>query len=800
MTRFHLYRIEKTQKMNPLSPITYYRRHKRQTFLLVSLVALMTVGVCVMVRILDTIPENIVTAGNYLTHTSLVSSSSPELEAGVAAQIRAHPDVAHVIVEKGLALELPAFFGEHHLFGVSEADMQTILAVSGLRLKDGRFPQLRTNEMALSEEMANAMGLQIGDRIDRSIGEDWGGDNYYEAIPTPLKLVGILEEAGTGPQVHLGFVSYEYVSNHEQFTAPWTPGLVVIAQEGRQREVEAFLEDEIASAQIDVMTYQVLSKRAQGLSATFYAIFGVVDVLVAGVMALVIGMINQITQAERLKEFGVLNALGHSKRQLTRRLTLETMFMTGMGWLAGLVLSWLLFAILKGGFYASRGMDLSLFNLTPLWFSFPVPLVTTVFVALSTRRAFKRLDAVAIVERGQMSTESAGQKQTVSRSSNKPLSSITFYVRHRRRGLVLVLTMSVMILGVSFPAFLFAPMGDAMRPFAEPLREVGIVTPRMGNAVDPGVTTQIKIHPTVDRVIPAAVLPLRVQIPPLGWQANFYGVTTDDMQVLVDLWGMEVVNGRFPQPRTNEIVLSEAVVRNRGWQIGDIVGGPDSTKDDYLPTEMVIVGILAPQNDGDSDPWLGFASSEFMSSHEQYAGVPAHLIVIPVDGQKAAMDTWLREEVHSDLVEVLTFDWMLHNFQLLTLIFLGVFGGVESVVAVIAAVALAVLSYTFFRQRREEFGILHAIGHSRRWLVKRALRETVTVVSVAWLLSSVMCGIGLVFIQTGLYGPKGLTLNYFNPAPWLFTLPIPLVVIAVSAVTIARMLSKLDAVAIVERR
>lgn len=786
--------------MNPLSPITYYRRHKRQTFLLVILISLMTLGVCLMVRLLDTIPENVNTASNYLTRASLVSGAGGQLDAGVVAQIKAHPDVAQVITEKGLELELPIFFGQHHLFGVSETDMQTMMEVTNLRLKNGRLPQPRTNEMAISQEMASAMGLQIGDQIDRSLGDSWGGDNFYEAIPTPLKLVGILEGSGSGSQIHLGFVSYDYVNNHEQFTAPWSPGLVVIATAGQQHAVDTFLKDEIVSSQTRVMTYQILSDRSQALSTTFYIIFGIVDVLVAAVMALVIGMINQISQAERMKDFGVLNALGHSKKQLTRRLTLETVFMTGTGWLIGLGLAWLLFAVLKVGFYAPRGMDLSLMNLTPIWFSFPVPLVTTVFVAWGTRRTFKRLDAIAIVERDQLSSEATRQHKAVSRSSKRPLSSITFYLRHRRRGLILVLTMSVMILGVSFPAFLFAPIGDAMQPFTEPLREVGIVTPRMGGFVDPGVITQVKIHPTVDRVIPAADLPLRVQIPPIGWYANFYGVSASDMQDLVDLFHVQVKEGRLPQPRTNEIALSEAILSNRGWQLGDSIGGPDSTEDNSLPTGMVIVGILAPQNEADNDPWLGFASYEFLSSHERYNKLPVNLIVVPIAGEKLAMDAWLREDVHSDLVETLTFDWMLNNFQLMSFIFLGVFGGVESVVAIIAAVALAVLSYTFFVQRRQEFGILHAIGHSRSWLVRRAMGETITVVGVAWLLSMLVCGIGLLLIQVSLYEPRGLTLNFFNPAPWMFTLPIPLVVIGVSALTIARMLSKLDAVAVVERR
>ncbi|NIO71090.1 MAG: hypothetical protein GTN71_19170 [Anaerolineae bacterium] len=164
------------------------------------------------------------------------------------------------------------------------------------------------------------------------------------------------------------------------------------------------------------------------------------------------------------------------------------------------------------------------------------------------------------------------------------------------------------------------------------------------------------------------------------------------------------------------------------------------------------------------------------------------------------MDTWLREEVNPELVEAYTFEWMRTNYRLLVLILLAVFGVVEVVIAIVAAVALAVLSYVFFAQRREEFGVLHAIGHSRPWLVLRTVRETASTVGVAWLLSALVCGIGLVGVQFGLYAPRGLSLNFFNPVPWLFTLPIPVAVIAASGGLVARMLRRLDPVAIIERR
>jgi ABC-type antimicrobial peptide transport system permease subunit len=154
----------------------------------------------------------------------------------------------------------------------------------------------------------------------------------------------------------------------------------------------------------------------------------------------------------------------------------------------------------------------------------------------------------------------------------------------------------------------------------------------------------------------------------------------------------------------------------------------------------------------------------------------------------------------SDQAEVYTFEWMRNNFWMMTLIQLALFGVVESVIAVVAAIALAGLIYTFFVQRREEFGILHAMGCGRWWLVLRTAKETVSVVGAAWLLGAVICGIGLVYIQTCLFAPKGLSLDFFNPMPWLFTLPIPLAVVAASTGMIARMLSRLDPVSIVERR
>jgi putative ABC transport system permease protein/lipoprotein-releasing system permease protein len=124
----------------------------------------------------------------------------------------------------------------------------------------------------------------------------------------------------------------------------------------------------------------------------------------------------------------------------------------------------------------------------------------------------------------------------------------------------------------------------------------------------------------------------------------------------------------------------------------------------------------------------------------------------------------------------------------------------ECVIAAVAVVAMATLNSIFFEQRKQEFGVLNALGRSRRWLVGRTIKETGSVTALAWLIGAGLCAAGLLLMQALLYAPRGLRLDFFNPTPWLFTLPLPLSIVLASTVTIARMLSRLDPVAVVERR
>jgi len=786
--------------MKPLSAWTHCRRHKRSVVLLVTLVVLVTLGIGLMAGVLDSVLDSAFATSSYVTRLSRVYPAiGRSLEAAVVSQIRSHSDVHRVVPENGLLISPPSLFGDRsfEILGVPEADVPILMDVCDVRVKEGRLLGARTNEIVLPEEIARALELQIGDRIDRSVDKD-----YYEYVLEPLVVVGILEQdpgVSSGEGVLLGFMSYEYLASHELY-APRPSGLLVVAREGRKKAVEGFLENEVLSPQTEVVTQGLVaafSDRARGL---FYLVFGIVECLVVVAIALVVGTINRIALAQRLQELGLLSAIGYHKNRLIRRLTLETAVTAGLGWVTGMMLTRLILAWLKVNLYDPRGMELNLANPAPIWLTIPMPLAAIASAALGVARVLGRLDPVAVIERGKLSVEAGGlrgvaKRRRSLRSSSRPLSSLTFYLRHRRRGLMLIVSTALMVVGIAFPAFLISPILDAQLPLIEYLRHVSVVSPEVGRTVDPGVATPMRTHPLVERVVPAMRLNLRVNILSTDAAFTFYGVSEDDLPALIDLYGVSLKEGRLPQPRSNEIVLSEPVAQNRGLRVGDAIGRPVSELDNGIPTELVVVGILAP-----SDRWMAFASYEYLESHELYSSRPVHLLIVPAEGRESELSDYLEHNVASAQTTVRTYSTECREIQNAKRGILLVCAALESIIAVVAALALAILNYIFFTQRREEFGVLHAMGRSRTWLLLRTVGESVSVVGLAWLIGAVVCTAGLILAQVGIYGPQGMSLDLSTLTPWLFTLPVPLAVVSASAGVVVRMLRRLDPVSIIERR
>jgi putative ABC transport system permease protein len=697
---------------------------------------------------------------------------------------------------------IPGETNSFRLFGLDNEDLPFLLDTFNATLIDGQLPNKGTNEFLLSKEIAAIMNVELGDTYEMLRAEVFNtSDPNPEA--TEMILVGILES-----DVRLGIVSLDFLNSHSQYRE--SPSrFLVSAHEGDQSALDDFLRDQIPGDKAAVQTLSLLNQRIWNEAIPGLALLAPAILIVTLAFAQVVVVVNRIANLQRLPEFGVLHATGHSIKALIRRLTAETATLTLAGWAAGIGIAWLFLIILNTTMFLPRGHNLSFLAWLPLVFVCPVPAAVVGFSNLQVKRTFSLLDPVAVIEQKELSQEKKNSnKNQLSESSHRPLNSFTYYRRHKRQAFLVIGIMGVMIFAVTLIIFILGVSADAREPLVGYLRQVNLVrSPGVIQQLDPAIAAQIKTHPSVERVIPVAPRfhIASAWIPPFDRaEASPFAVYAEDMIYLVELYGLDLKEGHLPHPGSNEIIISESLALNRNLAVGDVIGDADHPAypgAEALPTTFVISGIFAKPSNPEEENWWGFISLEFIENEEIFPlpDSPA-LFVVPKPGQKQILDDWLRSEATGIDAKVLTYQQELARIrqsaqnQIFSIVVL------QAIIAIVAALGIAVLNHIYIAQRQAEFGMLHALGYKRSYLVGRVLREYGSITSIAWILSAALTLLVMAYLRFGVYEPIGLSFNLLKLTPWLYTLPIPVVVLLVTAITTARTLSKLDPIEIIERR
>jgi ABC-type lipoprotein release transport system permease subunit len=332
--------------------------------------------------------------------------------------------------------------------------------------------------------------------------------------------------------------------------------------------------------------------------------------------------------------------------------------------------------------------------------------------------------------------------------------------------------------------------------------KVSAVSPNNG-PLGETLINRIRTYPATAKVIPVYDFsPFKIAIPPMfpDHPIETLAVTAEDMAYLVDLYHLELAEGRLPQPNSNEIVLPWAVAKNRDIQVGDIIGSrehpvyPDAPT---LPIELVVSGIFAPAETHAEETWLSFMSLEFVDAYRE---TDLSLIVVSQPGQKVTLDGWLENSIASDDQSVYTYHNQQIAFQKEMKSMLITFSLMVGIILLVAILVLAGLLYIFVSQRTVEFGILNALGFRRRQLTGRIVRETLFASGTAWVAAVAVCLLVLYALQRLVFDPVGLRFEYFSLTPWLFTLPAPAAMLLVAVSITNSMLSRLDPISIIERR
>jgi putative ABC transport system permease protein len=791
--------------MKPLSSWTYNSRHKRRAALLLGLVLLVTAGVYITIAVIWSVfIEEARLSYMSLSEFSLVTPGTGSEE--VIAEIESNPYTARILPTKTITINLPTMIpgetNDFRLFGLYNEDLPFLLETFNATLIDGRLPNKGANELLLSKEIAAILNMEVGDTYEMLSAEFY---KTSDSNPTATEMIvaGILES-----DVRLGIVSLNFLNSHNQYR-DFPSRFLVASLEGQQPALDEFLRNQILSDEVGVQTLSLLNQRIRNEVLPGLALLTPAILIVTLAFAQVVVVVNRIANLRRLPEFGVLNATGHSIKVLIRRLTTETATLTLGGWVAGIGAAWLILVLINTTMFLPRGYNLSFLTWLPLVFVFPIPAAVVGFTNLQVKRTFAQLDPVAVIEQKELSQEGKYlKKQLPSESLHKPLNSVTYYRRHRRQTALVIGIMGIVIFAVTLIIFILGISADARETFIGYLHEVSLVrSPGIVHQLDPTIAAQIKTHPSVERVIPVAPRfhMASAWIPPFdSAEASPFTVYSEDLAYLVKLYDLQLKEGHLPRPGSNEIVIPESLAKNRNLTVGDVIGDADHPAypgAEALRTTFVISGIFAKPPNPEDENWWGFISLEFIENEGVFP-IPENpaLIVVPKPGEKQRLDDWLKREFSGNQASVLTYELEISRVrqsaqnQIFSIVM------VQAIIAIIAALGIAVLNHIYITQRQAEFGMLHALGYKRSYLVGRVLREYGLITLIAWGLSAALTLLVMAYLRFGVYEPIGLSFNLLRLTPWLYTLPIPVVVLIVTAITTARTLSKLDPIAIIERR
>lgn len=375
--------------MDPLSPWTYARRNARKvlpTLIILTFVVMLVVVILATLRGLK--EATLVYAREFEHWTIVFPKRDTRIPPEVRESIAGHPAVERVIDSRNCFIRVRTLIGPvpYHLRAARQAEVPFLLGRAGARLREGRLPAPGTSEVALHENLMKANGWALGAEFGMDVTED-------DWMPGRFRVVGVLE----GP-TPMGLASFEYLNNPlvYAFSPKLWERLIVVARPGRRGELNAFLR-----GIRDIKPWdreRAVDEVSQGFDRILL-VLNFISVVLIVVVSVVVGLIHNIFFAQRIDEFAILLAIGHTRRRLLGKVAAETAGIMALAWAAGVAISFALLVSFRAIVLAPRGILMPVAQAAPVLVSLALPAVALVFATVTVVGRLRRLDPVAIIER-----------------------------------------------------------------------------------------------------------------------------------------------------------------------------------------------------------------------------------------------------------------------------------------------------------------------------------------------------------------------------------------------------------------
>lgn len=374
----------------PLSPLTYLWRNPGKTLPLLLVITLAVMLIAGIVALMNSIPLSVKTIYSYSRYSLGVS---PRGDQSQLDEIRARLEtdtpvpIEKTIVCRANTAMVDSIVGKWPfvVFGFEQDDMRYYVQKLGGALVEGVYPTPGMPEAVVSRPVATNLGVGVGDEL-------LGPDQPDSYSPFSVKVVGIVES-----EEWIMFMPIEY---HRQFHFPPVDVLLVFAENlVDQNRLDQWALAEFKGDRARLYAFSDLETQTESAFQTLYTILNVVIGSLVVVLTIMMGMLMNIYQSQRIQEFGLLQALGYRKSAILGRVMAEIVAVLAGSWLLGVLLAFALLMLVKANLFDPRAYALDPMDPSTYLYSTPVPVMIFLVAALDFVVRLKKFDPVGVVER-----------------------------------------------------------------------------------------------------------------------------------------------------------------------------------------------------------------------------------------------------------------------------------------------------------------------------------------------------------------------------------------------------------------
>ncbi len=232
------------------------------------------------------------------------------------------------------------------LLGIDPADERAISFLGGVAIQGDALADANDGRLLLGAELATQLNTAVGRRV---VVMTQGADGLNREAG--FRIAGLYDASGTALEK-----AYAFTGLHPLQKLLGTSGVTEVSVRLRDDRYSAAADRTLASEMtgLEVLPWRQLEPQAAAMFA--FADVAILIWLVILMLALAFGLINTLMTAvlERVREFGMLRALGMRPGAVVVQVVMESVLIVMMGLVCGIAMGLALIAYFSGGIDLSR--------------------------------------------------------------------------------------------------------------------------------------------------------------------------------------------------------------------------------------------------------------------------------------------------------------------------------------------------------------------------------------------------------------------------------------------------------------